>query len=333
MGAWATFIQFWHILDYNCFRVAVALLLGFIVCEPHLCICGSTVETNDYHGLSCKRSSDRSLRLRALNNIVRRALISANVSCTFQPPGLRRSNDTPTESNSRNPQSRSEVVRKRLTGARGARLDAAKFAFHSTKRPGRTSAVSFRRRFDLILCVLVVFKNIAPFALEPRSGRLRRSVGVHQGLHMRNKISGDKLPRLACRLSAAVPGRGCNLRTCTGVIASSRAPPAPPPTPPRSKHSRHLCFETINISENYAEASGRTGQFVRGSRDRPLIDTGRRFENNTENMATRRTSADIVVEMTTAPGPAAARRRPLPLAHCADISYYTITISCYCSGV
>ncbi|GBP42309.1 hypothetical protein EVAR_16405_1 [Eumeta japonica] len=45
----------------------------------------------NYHALSCQRSPGGFPRHHALNNVVRRALISANVPCTLKPPGLSRS--------------------------------------------------------------------------------------------------------------------------------------------------------------------------------------------------------------------------------------------------
>jgi hypothetical protein len=69
----------------------VALRLGCDVCERHLCICGSTVESNGHHALSCRRCAGRFPRHHALNDIVRRALVSANIPCILEPPGLSRS--------------------------------------------------------------------------------------------------------------------------------------------------------------------------------------------------------------------------------------------------
>jgi hypothetical protein len=76
------------LLDNDSMRVAVALRLGCDVCIPHKCICGSMVGANAYHALSCCRCSGRFPRHHALNDIVRRALISANIPCVLEPPGL-----------------------------------------------------------------------------------------------------------------------------------------------------------------------------------------------------------------------------------------------------
>lgn len=79
-----------HIWGPCSIRVAVALRLGCDVCQPHPCICGSTVEANGHHALSCRRCSGRFPRHHSLNDIVRRALISANIPCRLEPPGLSR---------------------------------------------------------------------------------------------------------------------------------------------------------------------------------------------------------------------------------------------------
>ncbi|XP_063361435.1 uncharacterized protein LOC134650409 [Cydia amplana] len=79
------------LLDNDSLRVAVALRLGCDVCQPHLCICGSMVESNGHHALSCCRCAGRFPRHHALNDIIRRALVSANIPSTLEPPGLSRS--------------------------------------------------------------------------------------------------------------------------------------------------------------------------------------------------------------------------------------------------
>lgn len=93
-GAWLQALPSPHLgtlLDNDSLRVAVALRLGCNLCEPHLCICGSMVESNGHHALSCLRCAGRFPRHHALNEIIRRALISANVPCVLEPPGLSRS--------------------------------------------------------------------------------------------------------------------------------------------------------------------------------------------------------------------------------------------------
>ncbi|KAI5636227.1 hypothetical protein NE865_11066 [Phthorimaea operculella] len=66
------------------------MLREYIPTEPHRCICDTMVEANGHHGLSCCRCAGRFPRHHALNDIVRRALVSANVPCVLEPPGLSR---------------------------------------------------------------------------------------------------------------------------------------------------------------------------------------------------------------------------------------------------
>lgn len=60
------------------------------MCEPHRCICGVMVEENGHHGLSCQRSAGRFSRHHSINDIVRRAMVSVNIPCVLEPPGLSR---------------------------------------------------------------------------------------------------------------------------------------------------------------------------------------------------------------------------------------------------
>lgn len=92
-GAWLHALPSPHIgtlLDDDSLRVATALRLGCSVCEPHICICGASVDANGHHGLSCTRSAGRRPRHHALNELIRRALVSAEVPCVLEPPGLSR---------------------------------------------------------------------------------------------------------------------------------------------------------------------------------------------------------------------------------------------------
>ena len=72
--------------------VAVGLHLGSPLCRPHLCHhCGSEVDRLGHHGLSCRKSEGRHYRHAAINDIVHRALSSAQVPSRLEPSGLSRS--------------------------------------------------------------------------------------------------------------------------------------------------------------------------------------------------------------------------------------------------
>ena len=62
----------------------MGLRLGVNLREPHHCPCGKLVDARGTHGLSCKA------RAIQLNDIVRRALVSANIPSVLEPSGLSR---------------------------------------------------------------------------------------------------------------------------------------------------------------------------------------------------------------------------------------------------
>ena len=66
------------------------LRLGVNLFEPHQCPCGKLVDASGIHGLSCKRGAVRAIRHHQLNDIVRRALVSANIPSVLEHSGLSR---------------------------------------------------------------------------------------------------------------------------------------------------------------------------------------------------------------------------------------------------
>jgi len=82
-------------LEDEAIRVAVGLRLGCNLCLPHKCPCGTEVEDNGRHGLSCKKSGARTLRHNALNDVIHRALVKGGVPSTKEPTGLIRTVNVP----------------------------------------------------------------------------------------------------------------------------------------------------------------------------------------------------------------------------------------------
>ena len=78
------------LLDPESFRIAIALLIGAAVCEPHSCRCGQRMDSRGLHGLSCKFSAGRHPRHAALNDVIRRALQSAGIPSILEPVGVDR---------------------------------------------------------------------------------------------------------------------------------------------------------------------------------------------------------------------------------------------------
>ncbi|XP_035711626.1 uncharacterized protein LOC110855039 [Folsomia candida] len=89
-GAWLNALpspQLGTLLSNESFRIAVSLRLGCDVCQPHKCPCGAQVTGRGYHGLSCRRSAGRWSRHEAANNVIARALRSAEVPCIRESAG------------------------------------------------------------------------------------------------------------------------------------------------------------------------------------------------------------------------------------------------------
>ncbi|CAK1600196.1 unnamed protein product [Parnassius mnemosyne] len=71
-------------------RIAVGLRLGAGICTGHNCVsCGAPVDRLGHHGLSCTSGAGRLSRHAALNDILRRALVSANVPAALEPQIVR----------------------------------------------------------------------------------------------------------------------------------------------------------------------------------------------------------------------------------------------------
>jgi len=78
------------LLDPESFRIAIALRVGAVVCEPHKCRCGRMMDARGLHGLSCKYSAGRHPRHTAINDVVKRALQSAGIPSILEPVGVDR---------------------------------------------------------------------------------------------------------------------------------------------------------------------------------------------------------------------------------------------------
>jgi hypothetical protein len=90
-GAWLFVIpspQLGTFLTDESFRIACALRLGCDICQPHKCgACGAEVTAKGYHGLKCKSSAGRWSRHSAVNDVLARALRTAEVPVNTEPVG------------------------------------------------------------------------------------------------------------------------------------------------------------------------------------------------------------------------------------------------------
>ena len=79
------------LIDSKSFRIAVGLRLGIKICFPHNCQCGAFVDSYGHHGLSGAKRAGRHPRHFQINDILKRALISAGFPSILEPSGLHRS--------------------------------------------------------------------------------------------------------------------------------------------------------------------------------------------------------------------------------------------------
>ncbi len=92
-GAWLQTIpspQLGTHLTNDEFRIALALRLGLVIVQPHTCVCGDKVNKYGLHGLSCSKAKGTNPRHAAGNNILQRALKSAEIPSILEPPGCSR---------------------------------------------------------------------------------------------------------------------------------------------------------------------------------------------------------------------------------------------------
>jgi len=97
-------------LDDQSLRIAIALRLGAPVCAEHRCICGAVVDTSGTHGLSCRKSAGRLARHNAINHVIHRALLAAQIPSRLEPVKLCHRDDKRPDGVSTMPWSRGKCI-------------------------------------------------------------------------------------------------------------------------------------------------------------------------------------------------------------------------------
>ena len=91
-GAWLNVFPITSLglrLDDSTIRTSIGLRLGLPLCIPHSCKrCGAMVDSLSTHGLHCKSSEGRFFRHSSMNDIILRALKSANLPARLEPTSL-----------------------------------------------------------------------------------------------------------------------------------------------------------------------------------------------------------------------------------------------------
>ena len=88
-GAWLQAIpspQLGTYLNNDEFRIAVSLRLGLSIVQPHRCVCGSKVDATARHGLSCTKALGTRPRHESVNDLIQRALKSAEIPSICEHP-------------------------------------------------------------------------------------------------------------------------------------------------------------------------------------------------------------------------------------------------------
>ena len=79
-------------MDDEVVRLAVGLRLGIPLCHPHTCChCGTLVDKQATHGLSCYKSEGGHSRHAAFSDIIKHSLAAAHIPSMLEPTGLCRS--------------------------------------------------------------------------------------------------------------------------------------------------------------------------------------------------------------------------------------------------
>lgn len=77
-------------LNNDEFRISIGLRLGAAIVQPHKCVCGTKVNKYGRHGLSCSKASGTLPRHGSGNDLIQRALRSAEIPCKREPTGCSR---------------------------------------------------------------------------------------------------------------------------------------------------------------------------------------------------------------------------------------------------
>ena len=66
-------------------RISAGVRLGALLCQPHICVCGTKVDARGIHGLSCRKNAGRQIRHNSINDTVWRAMRRAGIPSIKEP--------------------------------------------------------------------------------------------------------------------------------------------------------------------------------------------------------------------------------------------------------
>jgi hypothetical protein len=190
-------------IDPDTLRIAVGLRLGAGICTGHNCVsCGASVDRLGHHGLSCSSGAGRLSRHAALNDILRRALVSANVPAVLEPQIVRRDGKRP-DGMSLIPWKTGRAL---VWDATCTDTLAASYLPATTKRAGAAADARERHKVSKYSCLGAQYQFFA-FGVETLGPWGKGALELHRELSKRlREATGD--PRagsfLAQRIAIAV---------------------------------------------------------------------------------------------------------------------------------
>lgn len=141
----------------------VGLRLGLDICAPHTCVCGSPVDSKGRHGLKCKKSAGRWARHAELNNIIKRALATANIPTRLEPPGLFREDGKRVDGISLIPWHKGKTL---VWDATCTDTYAPSNLIYSTRSAGRAAENKAKRKESKYRPLIERNYHFVPFAVE-----------------------------------------------------------------------------------------------------------------------------------------------------------------------
>jgi hypothetical protein len=162
-----------NLINDDSLLIAIGLRLGTQLCVPHKCRCGSLVDEQGMHGLSCQKSAGRLSRHHFINDTLQRALASAQVPSIREPNGLFRHDGKRPDGLSLTPWSRGKCL---LWDATCIDTLANSYLHRTCIQPGAAARFGEEKKRnkhlevtnDYIFCPFAV-ETIGPFGDEARA--------------------------------------------------------------------------------------------------------------------------------------------------------------------
>jgi hypothetical protein len=143
-------------------RIAVAIRIGTSVCAEHQCICSAMVDVNGIHGLSCYISKGCLARHNAVNEVIKRALLTAEIPSCLELAKLSKTDDIRPDGVSTMPWSRGQCLTWDFTCPDTVAVSHLNKAVNG---PGQVTNDAEQRKRDKYAALLTEYQSV-PKAVE-----------------------------------------------------------------------------------------------------------------------------------------------------------------------